>query len=271
MDCNHISNADVVLLETDIPPELNGKLSGFLSDVKPGARLLSYMDLRSLWVSSSVSERSPFRQMAINATNADRYETSWSVHRGHHFFLFQRMDNEELAYVGTDGDEALSQEVNTVDTPDSNQDGNDTARTPAKDDTGKAASTTKENSDSPGMKSVSRVPLVRSIFRKSPLPKLRKQLPFSTESDASSASSFSDVSTLTHIPAIEVQDTVVPPLASPIIAEEVDCDRCFRIMGARSAPISHPTRRHLPTPALPSDASQLADLDTRPRFEEESQ
>ena len=32
----------------------------------------------------------PFRQLEANRSFADRYPTSWSVQRGHHFFLWVR-------------------------------------------------------------------------------------------------------------------------------------------------------------------------------------
>ena len=88
-----VADADFVLLETDIPGDVMLRLACQLYTLKAGCRLLSYLDLHKVWDtnngSSSSSRRSaPFFQLEANTTLADRYPTSWSVHRGHHFFIW---------------------------------------------------------------------------------------------------------------------------------------------------------------------------------------
>jgi hypothetical protein len=46
--------------------------------------MLSYMDLQKLWEPHSC----PFTQLDVNKGLSDRYPTSWSVHRGHHFYIW---------------------------------------------------------------------------------------------------------------------------------------------------------------------------------------
>jgi hypothetical protein len=88
-----VADADFVLLETDIPGDVMLRLACQLYTLKAGARLLSYLDLHKVWDtgsngSSSSLRSAPFVQLEANKTLADRYPTSWSVHRGHHFFIW---------------------------------------------------------------------------------------------------------------------------------------------------------------------------------------
>jgi hypothetical protein len=86
-----VADADFVLLETDIPGDVMLRLACLLYTLKPGSRLLSYLDLYKVWEvgSGGASARSaPFVQLDANKSLADRYPTSWSVHRGHHFFIW---------------------------------------------------------------------------------------------------------------------------------------------------------------------------------------
>uniref|UniRef100_A0A7S1U7X2 DOT1 domain-containing protein n=1 Tax=Phaeomonas parva TaxID=124430 RepID=A0A7S1U7X2_9STRA len=96
LDVTHLHNADVVFLETEIPQESVGLLSMLLATMRPKAQILSYMDLRKVWVPLDGEQfpiGCPFRQMPYNVSNADRFETSWSVRRGHHFTIFEKLPN----------------------------------------------------------------------------------------------------------------------------------------------------------------------------------
>jgi hypothetical protein len=87
-DAKNIDTADIVMLETDVPPDTYSDLCTLLSQLKSGARVLSYLDLDKIWPSNLPT--CSFRQLAVNRPLSDRYPTSWSVQRGHHFFLFRK-------------------------------------------------------------------------------------------------------------------------------------------------------------------------------------
>lgn len=83
-DVQNIHTADVVMMETDIPTELHPDLYKLLINMKNEARMLSYLDFRKIFEAGPL----PLRQLEINRQLSDRYPTSWSVQRGHHFFLW---------------------------------------------------------------------------------------------------------------------------------------------------------------------------------------
>lgn len=82
--------ADVVMMETDIPHDLYYDLHVLLSNMKDNARMLSYLDFRKVFQSPSALN---LKQLDINKPVSDRYPTSWSVQRGHHFFLWIKVSN----------------------------------------------------------------------------------------------------------------------------------------------------------------------------------
>jgi hypothetical protein len=86
-DVQNIKTADIVMMETDIPADCHGRLLDLLSQTRPGTRMLTYLDLRRLWANAHLN----FRQLEVNRHQADRYPTSWSVQRGHHFYLWTRV------------------------------------------------------------------------------------------------------------------------------------------------------------------------------------
>jgi hypothetical protein len=88
-DISNIDTADIVMMETDIPTDLHPNLHRLISSLKEGSRVLTYLDLRRL------NEITPLaiKQLDINRNLSDRYPTSWSVQRGHHFFLWQKVRN----------------------------------------------------------------------------------------------------------------------------------------------------------------------------------
>ena len=83
-DVSNVEMADVLMLETDVPSEFHPELCEMLSSLKIGAQTLTYLDLRLIWPNDSFC----FRQVTINRSITDRFPTSWSVQRGHHFYLW---------------------------------------------------------------------------------------------------------------------------------------------------------------------------------------
>lgn len=83
-----IESADVIMLETEIPADLYGDLCALLKRMKAGARTLTYIDLRQMWTGGQC----PFKRHECNKFVSDRYSTSWSVQRGHHFFIWTRVN-----------------------------------------------------------------------------------------------------------------------------------------------------------------------------------
>jgi hypothetical protein len=87
-DCH---DADIVIAQTNFPSETQIKLCRFLGCMKPKCRILTYLNVMPLW------KRAPlmFRQLDINRNLNDRFATSWSMHRGCHFFLWERIDHND--------------------------------------------------------------------------------------------------------------------------------------------------------------------------------
>ncbi|KAJ8605221.1 hypothetical protein CTAYLR_000465, partial [Chrysophaeum taylorii] len=84
-----LDHADVVMLETEIPSNAFPQFSTLLDSAREGCRVLTYLDLRKVW--QLPGRPFPFRQLESNRSFADRYPTSWSVHRGHHLFLWVKV------------------------------------------------------------------------------------------------------------------------------------------------------------------------------------
>lgn len=93
LDVSNIEAADIVMLETDIPMEFLVDMCTLLAGLKIGARTLTYLDLRKVWP----LEGFPFRQVPVNRSVADRFPTSWSVQRGHHFYLWSVVSADAAA------------------------------------------------------------------------------------------------------------------------------------------------------------------------------
>ena len=90
-DVHNIDVADILMMETDVPVHLYTKLCELLAGMHDGARLLSYLDLKKLW-GQACQGVCPFTQMPCNKTLSDRFPTSWSVQRGHHFYLWTKVN-----------------------------------------------------------------------------------------------------------------------------------------------------------------------------------
>ena len=103
LDVDNISNADVLMLETDVPKEFHDDLCRLLRDMRDGSRVLSYLDLKRLWT----LDRFPLRQIDANKSVSDRYSTSWSVQRGHHFYVWQRPHGSNGSRWGANTSSAL--------------------------------------------------------------------------------------------------------------------------------------------------------------------
>jgi len=87
MDVKDLHTADIVMLETDIPLELQSQLCNLLQNMPEGSRTLTYLDLRKIWDQGNF----PFKQHEANRSLTDRFPTSWSVQRGHHFYIWHKM------------------------------------------------------------------------------------------------------------------------------------------------------------------------------------
>jgi hypothetical protein len=86
-EVGNVEIADIVMMETDVPVHLQTKLCHLLSRMHDGSRTLSYLDLRRFWNIGIC----PFQQMENNKNLSDRFPTSWSVQRGHHFYLWNKV------------------------------------------------------------------------------------------------------------------------------------------------------------------------------------
>eukprot|EP00944_MAST-04C_sp_MAST-4C-sp1_P002632 g2632.t1 len=93
----NIENADIAILQTNFPEETHLKLSDFLMRLKTDCRLLTYLNLGTLYKGASHI----FDQMEVNRSMKDRFPTSWSIHRGCHFFLWVKLGRE--FWEGYDG------------------------------------------------------------------------------------------------------------------------------------------------------------------------
>ena len=88
-DIENIGTADIVMMETDVPSEQFDNLKQLLLRMKDHGRLLTYLDLRKVF--DMKSRILPFKQLDDNRQQSDRYPTSWSVQRGHHFYLWTKV------------------------------------------------------------------------------------------------------------------------------------------------------------------------------------
>lgn len=86
-DLKEIDLADIVMMETDIPTDLYPNLQNLLGQMKEQARVLTYFDLRRIFDCGQL----PFQQLEANKNLSDRYPTSWSVQRGHHFYIWTKV------------------------------------------------------------------------------------------------------------------------------------------------------------------------------------
>ena len=103
--------ADIVMLETDIPLDLHPSLCALLGSMHDGARTLTYLDLRKIW---GFAGPFPFSQLDSNRHLSDRFPTSWSVQRGHHFFLWRHIPTGAGSFGGNIGTGNRGDHLNPV-------------------------------------------------------------------------------------------------------------------------------------------------------------
>jgi hypothetical protein len=84
-----IREADIVVLETNIPDNVWPKLRKYLKQMKQGARILTYEDLNKVYGEQKITQY--FSQLPINHELKDRFNTTWSPTNGHHFFIWTRV------------------------------------------------------------------------------------------------------------------------------------------------------------------------------------
>lgn len=88
-DCNEaLEEADIIICETHFPRDIWRRICGFLSGAKQGCRVLTYENLNDLYSGNSSISGPPFNQQDINKVSDDRFYTTWSTRRGHHFYTW---------------------------------------------------------------------------------------------------------------------------------------------------------------------------------------
>ena len=95
-DVSNIEMADIVMLETDVPPEYHPEICKLLSYLRLDARILTYLDLRLIWPGDQEDCQFSMKQVDVNRSITDRFPTSWSVQRGHHFYLWSVVSPDEV-------------------------------------------------------------------------------------------------------------------------------------------------------------------------------
>lgn len=88
-----IHQADIIMMETDLPQEIHQETCELLQQMHDDAMILTYHDMKKIWISSVPC---CLQQLDINKNLTDRFPTSWSVQRGHHFFLWKKVRFNEF-------------------------------------------------------------------------------------------------------------------------------------------------------------------------------
>lgn len=96
---DHIHLADIIMMETDLPSEIHRTTCELLCKMHDNAMILTYHDMKRIW---ALDKPCYLQQLEINKCLTDRFPTSWSVQRGHHFFLWKVNDNLEISANQTD-------------------------------------------------------------------------------------------------------------------------------------------------------------------------
>lgn len=89
----HLHKADVVLLITQFPAACYVKLLMFLTNIRPNAKLATYLDIGTIY--SQMEIPCPFAQLEMNYSKSDRFFSSWATKTGAHFFLYRRLTYKE--------------------------------------------------------------------------------------------------------------------------------------------------------------------------------
>lgn len=101
---NNIHRADIIICETKIPESNYINLCQLINHCKIGCRILTYEDLDNVWnnkLHNNIEHDNddilhmigqyPLQQLPINISQNDRFETSWSVNNGAHFYLYKKV------------------------------------------------------------------------------------------------------------------------------------------------------------------------------------
>ena len=100
-----VRRADIIILEIDLPECKYKEMLSLFEVMHDGARILTYLNLFDIWTkmcnentiyetntsdsdSAGKIQQFPWRQLEVNISLADRFATSWSPDRGHHFYLW---------------------------------------------------------------------------------------------------------------------------------------------------------------------------------------
>jgi hypothetical protein len=89
LSIENIHLADIVMMETDLPQEIHQETCDLLKKMHDEAMVLTYHDMNKIWVPTS--SICPLQQLEVNRHLTDRFPTSWSVQRGHHFYLWKKV------------------------------------------------------------------------------------------------------------------------------------------------------------------------------------
>jgi hypothetical protein len=88
---DNIHEADIIMMETDLPAEIHQETCELLSKMHEEAMVLTYHDMKKIWISTATTPPCCLQQLEINKNLTDRFPTSWSVQRGHHFYLWKKV------------------------------------------------------------------------------------------------------------------------------------------------------------------------------------
>eukprot|EP00475_Leptophrys_vorax_P039614 TRINITY_DN7182_c0_g2_i1.p1 TRINITY_DN7182_c0_g2~~TRINITY_DN7182_c0_g2_i1.p1 ORF type:complete len:1432 (-),score=401.37 TRINITY_DN7182_c0_g2_i1:62-4357(-) len=88
--------ADIIITETHFPEATVIKLCKHLNGMKKGARLLTYENLHECYANEIVGIPMPFKQLEVNVSEEDRFPTTWSTVRGHHFYLWEKLTDPHV-------------------------------------------------------------------------------------------------------------------------------------------------------------------------------
>ena len=114
IDTSLLQKADIIILEAEIPACKHQELLNLIQHMHVEARILTYLNLYDLWnkvkfneidgveindsvinndskSSNCTYDNFPWKQLDINISVADRFATSWSPDRGHHFYLWTKL------------------------------------------------------------------------------------------------------------------------------------------------------------------------------------
>ena len=113
LPCAELAAADAIIMQTCVPRPLYARLSRLLLLLRPGCRAVLFDDVTTIWDTGLALEAAaaaaaaaaagplppplpaapPFRQMPVNVPESDTFSTSWSPEKGHHFYVYERVED----------------------------------------------------------------------------------------------------------------------------------------------------------------------------------